>query len=95
VLGAVHNVSFLHTDELSLGCYSAPWPGVCVPAGVCACVFSYGVFSFRPMNVWFVCVSLNDWAGVRAHVTFRKFTLMNPSPPVSDLAFLYTSHNVT
>jgi hypothetical protein len=50
VLGAVHNVSSLHTDELSLGCYSAPWPGVCVPAGVCACVFSCGVFSFRPLN---------------------------------------------
>jgi hypothetical protein len=51
VLGAVHNVSSLHTDELSLGCYSASWPGVCVPAGVCACVFSCGVFSFRPKNV--------------------------------------------
>ncbi len=41
----------LHTDELSLGCYSAPRPGVCVPAGVCACVFSCGMFSFHPLNV--------------------------------------------
>ncbi len=52
VLGAVNNVFSLHTDELSLGCSSAPWPGVCVPAGVCACVFPCGVFSFRP---WSVC----------------------------------------
>jgi hypothetical protein len=51
VLGAVHNVFSLHTDELNLGYYSAPWPGVCVPAGVCACVIFCGVLSFRPLNV--------------------------------------------
>jgi hypothetical protein len=51
VLGAVHNMSSLHTDKLSLGCYSAPWLGVCVPSGVCACIFSCGMFPFRPLNV--------------------------------------------
>ncbi len=51
VLGAVNNVFSLHRDELSLGCSSAPWRGVCVPAGICACVFPCGAFSFRPLSV--------------------------------------------
>ncbi len=34
VLGAVNNVFSLHTDKLSLGCFSAPWLG-----GVCACLY--------------------------------------------------------
>jgi hypothetical protein len=58
------------------------------------CIFLWCVL-LSPYECLFECVSLNDWAGVKAHVIFRKSTLMNPSSPEPDLAFFYTSRNVT